>query len=97
MTILGTCKNCGENRKIFYNGMCQSCYRKSTKTKKDKQLYSIYKGYNDRIRKATEMLVSKKCTRKHIAQTLNYNISTVNKIYILYIREREWHGKSNKV
>lgn len=89
MTILGTCKNCGKNRKIFYSGMCQSCYRKSIKNKKDKQLYSIYKGYNDRIKKATEMLVSKKYTRKYIAQMLNYHISTINKIYTLYIMECE--------
>lgn len=94
MTINGICLKCGNERKIFYAGMCQKCYKQNNAKKlaeienRDKEIYSIYTGWNERVKKVIELRITNKYTAKEIATMLNCRVSNVRRICKQYIRWR---------
>lgn len=66
------CKKCGNERVIFYNGMCQTCYRKGTKKYKHYKIKENVEIKSDRdkfIIKCFLSRVSKKDIIKYFKMT----------------------------
>lgn len=85
MSEKGKCVNCGRELIIYYNQMCQVCYRRKLRERKNMKYKSTYQGNSDKIKKILNLYIQKKFTIKEISQIVDYEYSNTQKVISKYI------------
>lgn len=88
MTNSGICIKCKNIRKIFYNKMCQTCYRKEISIKKNNTKYkSIYNGNSEKIKTILNLIIENKYSKKEISKIVGYNYKSLYAVCKKYLIE----------
>lgn len=103
MNKIGICELCGKEKTIFYYNMCQTCYRKFTKEKKENTAYiRIGKNKNIIVNEILDLFLNKKLTRKQIHKIINEKYGKCIYRYINKVIEQntlkieKWRLKNEK-